>query len=179
MIERKWIHILQCSIENCIEKWFHNIYFRILFILFNSQKAKNSGLFYNYNLWGRGRWTLDFTTPVGWMPPFHICKIAIIACTILKFFAWPCFVKWVRSFYSSNWMGKGTCWNCAFFMFHKVHTQTNPCPFCPFQIVHHIWIDFFLLVWIFLAQPSSRSADQNFQFFWAKFIKLSVFMSNI
>ena len=65
---------------------------------------------------------MDFTTPVGWMPPFHICKIAIIACTILKFFAWPCFVKWVRSFYSSNWMGKGTCWNCAFFMFHKVHS---------------------------------------------------------
>ena len=109
-------------------------------------------------------------TPVGWMPPFHICKIAIIACTILKFFAWPCFVKWVRSFYSSNWMGKGTCWNCAFFMFHKVHTQTNPCPFCPFQIVHHIWIDFFLLLWIFLAQPSSRSADQNFRFFWANLV---------
>ena len=65
---------------------------------------------------------MDFTTPVGWMPPFHICKIAIIACTILKFFAWPCFVKWVCSFYSSNWMGKGTCWNCAFFMFHKVHS---------------------------------------------------------
>ena len=108
---------------------------------------------------------MDFTTPVGWMPPFHICKIAIIACTILKFFAWPCFVKWVRSFYSSNWMGKGTCWNCAFFMYHKVHTQT-PVPFAHFK-------SFIIFGLIFFSSLNFSSSAQ-LQISWSK---LSVFLS--
>ena len=108
---------------------------------------------------------MDFTTPVGWMPPFHICKIAIIACTILKFFAWPCFVKWVRSFYSSNWMGKGTCWNCAFFMYHKVHTQTSV-PFAHFK-------SFIIFGFIFFSSLNFSSSAQ-LQISWSK---LSVFLS--
>ena len=108
---------------------------------------------------------MDFTTPVGWMPPFHICKIAIIACTILKFFAWPCFVKWVRSFYSSNWMGKGTCWNCAFFMYHKVHTQT-PVPFAHFK-------SFIIFGLIFFSSLNFSSSAQ-LQISWSK---LLVFLS--
>ena len=75
-----------------------------------------------------GERQVDSTTPIGWMTPFYISKIAIITGTILKFLAWPCFVKWIWSFYSSNWMGKGTSRNCTFFMFHKVNTQ----PLVPF-----------------------------------------------
>ena len=30
---------------------------------------------------------------------------------------------------------------CIFYVSQS--TYTNPCPFCPFQIVHHFWIDFF------------------------------------
>ena len=108
---------------------------------------------------------MDPTTPVGWMTPFYISKIAIITGTILKFLAWPCFEKWVCSFYSSNWMGKGTSWNCAFFMYHKVHTQTSV-PFAHFK-------SFIIFGLIFFSSLNFSSSAQ-LQISWSK---LSVFLS--